>query len=98
MSAKPEKGALCWIWHDGRPMKCRVFHTTNCYYSAANTDAFVTSRGELIKPGECVSLPPGYKNETFAPWAEGVAPPEFVQTKAGYFIPKTTPPKPTPLF
>lgn len=97
-SAKPEKDALCWIWHDGRPMKCRVFHLTAKHYCAANTDAFVTSRGEFIGVGECVTLPPGYKNETFAPWVEGEPAPEFVRCKAGYFIPKSTPPKPTPLF
>lgn len=94
----PEKEALCWIWHDGRPMKCRVFDTTKCYFYAANTDGFVTSRGEYIAPNECVSLPPGYRNEHFAPFVEGQPAPEFIRSKAGYFIPKATPPKPTPLF
>lgn len=96
--SKPEIGALCWLYHDGRPMKCSVFHVTPKHYCAANTDAFVTSRGELIGVNECMTLPPGYRNETFAPWAPDVPPPEFILSKAGYYIPATTPPKPTPLF
>ena len=97
MPAQPQHADLCWIWYDGRPMKCRVFHLTPKYYCVANTDAFVTPRGELIGVGECISLPPGYRNAT-APFIEGQPAPEFIRSKSGYFIPADTLPKATPLF
>ena len=94
----PKLKDLCWIWHDGRPMKCRVFHVTKCFYCGSNADGFINSSGELISPGECISLPPGYRHATFAPFIEGEPAPVFIRSKAGYFIPAATPHKPTPLF
>ena len=98
MPSTPQKDALCWIYHDGRPMKCRVFRATAKHYCGSNAEAFIDSRGQLVGAGECISLPPGYRNATFAPFVDGQPAPEFIRSKAGYFIPAATPPKPTPLF
>lgn len=95
----PEMNALCWLYCDGRPQLCRVFHVTPKYYSATNVEAYVSSRGEYVPAGELFTLPPGYPNDTWAPYIEGQPAPEFkLHRRRGYYVPADMPPKPTPLF